>query len=124
MKSAVKKGDAEAEVETDERCFIIEVANDADDEYLSIARARVDVGVTTAWHRLQGISERYIIISGHGLVEVEDLEPTPVGPGDVVRIAPGKAQRIANTSDAQLVFYAVCAPPFTADAYTNLEKSG
>jgi mannose-6-phosphate isomerase-like protein (cupin superfamily) len=124
MKSAVKKGDAEAEFEIDERCFIIEVANDADDEYLSIARARVDVGVTTAWHRLQGISERYIIISGHGLVEVEDLEATPVGPGDVVRIAPGKAQRIANTGDQQLVFYAVCAPPFTADAYTNLEKTG
>ncbi len=124
MKSAVKKGDAEAEFEIDERCFIIEVANDADDEYLSIARARVDVGVTTAWHRLQGISERYIIISGHGLVEVEDLEATPVGPGDVVRIAPGKAQRIANTGDAQLVFYAVCAPPFTVDAYTNLEKTG
>ncbi len=124
MKSAVKKGDAEAEFEIDERCFIIEVANDADDEYLSIARARVDVGVTTAWHRLQGISERYIIISGHGLVEVEDLEATPVGPGDVVRIAPGKAQRIANTGDQQLVFYAVCAPPFTADAYTNLEKAG
>jgi len=124
MQSAIRKGDAEAEFETDERCYIIEVANDADDEYLSIARARVDVGVTTAWHRLQGISERYIIISGHGLVEVEDLEPTPVGPGDVVRIAPGKAQRIANTGDQQLVFYAVCAPPFRQDAYTNLERNG
>jgi mannose-6-phosphate isomerase-like protein (cupin superfamily) len=124
MQSAIKKGDAETEFETDERCYIIEVANDAADEYLSIARARVDVGVTTAWHRLQGISERYIIISGHGLVEVEDLEPTPVGPGDVVRIAPDKAQRIANTGDQQLIFYAVCAPPFTSDAYTNLEQTG
>ena len=35
-----------------------------------------------------------------------------------------KAQRIANTSEQQLIFYAVCAPPFTPDAYSNLEQSG
>lgn len=122
MQSAIKKADTATEYATDERCHIIEVANDAGDEFVSIARARVEVGVTTAWHRLRGISERYIIIDGQGLVEVEDLEPTPVGPGDVVRIAPDKAQRIANTGSQQLIFYAVCSPPFSAEAYTNLEQ--
>ena len=124
MLSEIKQADRAQEYATDERCHIIEIANDADDEYLSIARARVDVGVTTAWHCLQGISERYIIVCGQGLAEVEDLEPTPVGPGDVVRIAPGKAQRITNTGDEQLIFYAVCAPRFNAHAYINLEQSG
>jgi len=123
VRSEVKQGDASLEYETDERCHIIEVANDSGDEQLSIARARVDAGVTTAWHRLNGISERYIIISGKGLVEVEDIEATRVEPGDVVRIPAGKAQRIANTGDEQLIFYAVCVPPFSEQAYINLESS-
>lgn len=122
MRSEIKTAAAAPEFVTDERCYISEVANDAADEFVSIARARVDVGVTTAWHRLHGISERYVIVSGHGLVEVEGLEPTPVGPGDVVRIAPGQAQRIANGGNEQLIFYAVCAPPFDAQAYVNLEQ--
>ena len=123
MFSEVKKGDHAQEYQTAERCHIIEVANDAGDEQVSIARARVDAGVTTAWHRLQDTSERYIIVSGAGLVEVEDIEATLVGPGDVVRIPPGKAQRITNTGDGQLIFYAVCAPPFTEEAYINLEST-
>jgi mannose-6-phosphate isomerase-like protein (cupin superfamily) len=119
--SEVKKYDRRQEYETDERCHITEVANDAGDDQLSIARARVDAGVTTAWHRLEGISERYIIVSGEGLVEVEGIEATPVGPGDVVRIPAGKAQRIANRGDQQLIFFAVCVPPFRAAAYVNLD---
>jgi mannose-6-phosphate isomerase-like protein (cupin superfamily) len=119
--SEVKKYDRTQEYETDERCYITEVANDAGDEQLSIARARVDAGVTTAWHRLEGISERYIIVSGQGLVEVEGIEATPVGPGDVVRIPAGKAQRIANGGDQQLILFAVCTPPFRDAAYVNLD---
>jgi mannose-6-phosphate isomerase-like protein (cupin superfamily) len=123
VRSEIKQGDASPEYLTDERCHIIEVANDSGDEQLSIARARVDAGVTTAWHRLNGISERYIIVSGKGLVEVEDIDPTRVEAGDVVRIPAGKAQRIANTGDEQLIFYAVCVPPFSEQAYINLESS-
>ncbi|MCG6891523.1 MAG: cupin domain-containing protein [Gammaproteobacteria bacterium] len=121
MRAEVRKKDSSQEYETAERCHITEIANDSGDELLSIARARVDVGVTTAWHRLHDTGERYIIVSGAGLVEVEGIEATAVGPGDVVRIPPGKAQRIANTGDRQLIFYAVCTPPFTEQAYINLE---
>jgi hypothetical protein len=60
------------EFETDERCHIQEISNDADDELVSIARARVEPGVTTAWHSLDGISERYIIVS------VDSESPIPV----------------------------------------------
>jgi len=119
--SEVKKSGDAIEFETVERCHIQEVANDPGDELVSIARARVEPGVTTAWHRLNGISERYIIVSGRGRVEIDELEPVDVEPGDVVRIAAGSRQRITNTSDGDLVFYAVCAPPFLKECYTNLE---
>ena len=123
MRSEIRHTDSAQEFETDERCHIIEVANDTGDEQLSIARARVEPGMTTAWHRLDGISERYLIISGQGLVEVDELEPTIVAAGDVVRIPAGAAQRIANTGDDQLIFYALCTPRFEAQAYVNLEQA-
>ena len=121
MHSQVKHAAGAVEFETDERCHISEIANDADDAQLSVARARVEPGVTTAWHRLQGIDERYLIVSGQGLVEVGELEPTLVGPGDLVRIPAGERQRISNTGDSQLVFYALCTPRFQQQAYVNLE---
>jgi mannose-6-phosphate isomerase-like protein (cupin superfamily) len=123
MLPEVKLAGSAEEFATDERCHIIEVANDSGDEQLSIARARVEPGVTTAWHHLQGISERYLIVSGQGQVEVGELAPTLVGPGDVVRIPAGLAQRITNTGEDQLIFYALCTPRFTAAAYVNLETS-
>lgn len=121
MRAEFKKADAAREFETAERCHIVEIANDAGDEQVSIARARVEPGVTTAWHSLDGIGERYIIVSGRGRAEVGDSGPVEVVAGDVVRIPPGEPQRIANTGDDDLVFYAVCSPPFRDDRYCNLE---
>jgi mannose-6-phosphate isomerase-like protein (cupin superfamily) len=121
MLSEIKRAKLAAEFETAERCHITEVANDEGDELVSIARARVEPGVTTAWHRLDGITERYIIVSGNGRVEVDNLEPCDVLPGDVVRIPAGMRQRITNTGQGDLVFFAVCAPPFREDSYVSLE---
>ena len=45
MQPEVKKADQAIEFETDERCHITEVANDSGDEFVSIARARVEPGV-------------------------------------------------------------------------------
>ena len=104
MLPAVKPAREAAEFETDERCHIQEIANDTDDELVSIARARVEPGVTTAWHRLDGISERYLIIEGKGRVEIGDLPGTDVAPGDVVRIPAGQRQRITNTGATDLFF--------------------
>jgi len=121
MRAEIKKADAAREFATDERCHIVEVANDGGDEAVSIARARVEPGVTTAWHSLDGIGERYIIVSGRGRAEVGDNLAVDVAPGDVVRIPPGEPQRIANTGDEDLLFYAVCSPPFRNSRYRNLE---
>ncbi len=121
MRAEIKRGRDAVEFLTDERCHIKEVANDAGDEYLSIARARVEPGVVTAWHKLAGIAERYIIFSGRGRVQVGEGPPVSVEAGDVVRIPAGVRQRIENTGRDDLVFYALCSPPFQQERYVSLE---
>jgi len=110
-----------AEFYTDERCYINELANTDADPAASIAQARVRTGVTTRWHRLAGIAERYVILSGSGRVEVGDLPPQEVGPGDVVLIPPGCRQRIACLGDEELVFLAICTPRFRYEAYEDID---
>jgi mannose-6-phosphate isomerase-like protein (cupin superfamily) len=83
----------------------------------------VEPGVTTRWHRLKGIFERYYIMSGKGRVEVRNLPPREVGAGDVVLIPPMCRQRITNIGDDDLVFMAVCTPRFSSDAYEDIEDN-
>jgi mannose-6-phosphate isomerase-like protein (cupin superfamily) len=116
MRAAVRRASDAVEFDTPERCWILEVANDADDPACSIARARVVPGVTTEWHWLDGIAERYVIVSGRGRVDVGDLAQD-VGPGDVVRIPPNVRQRITSIDAGDLVFYAICTPRFDASRY-------
>jgi mannose-6-phosphate isomerase-like protein (cupin superfamily) len=121
MKSSIRRFDPTTEFFTDERCFIVELSNSDDDPGLSIARARVAAGVVTRWHRVRDTIERYVILSGRGRVEVADLAPREVGPGDVVLIAVGARQRIANTGAEDLVFLAICTPRFRAEAYEDVD---
>ncbi len=106
----------------EERCFITEFLNSPSDKEVSIARARVEPGVTTRRHRLKDVTERYIILEGKGRVEVGQLAPTEVSPGDVVIIPPGTPQRITNIGDSDLIFLAVCTPRFTQSAYEDIDS--
>ncbi len=121
MTPEIRKASDALEYSTPERCHILEVANDPSDPDVSIARARVAPGVTTAWHRLEGIDERYLIVAGTARAEIGDLPPIEVNPGDVVRIPAGTRQRITNTGETDLVFYAICSPQFVPAAYEALE---
>jgi len=108
-----------------EGCYITEWSNSDADPGVSIARARVEPGRTTRWHRLDAITERYVILEGCGRAEV-DGQARDVQTGDVVVIAPGLAQRITNTGDTDLVFLAICTPRFRPENYSEipeLEKS-
>jgi len=109
------------EVLTAERCHISEAWNSPHDEALSIAHACVEPGVTTALHALEGVAERYVVIAGRGRVEVGDLPPSDVGPGDVVVIPAGTPQRISNTGSEELRFYCLCTPRFHPDCYRELK---
>lgn len=106
---------------TAEGCYILESWNHEEDDAISIVRARVEPGVTTRLHRLDGIAERYLIISGEGRAEVEGLAPRRVGPGDLVYIRAGAAQRISNDGDSDLVFLAICTPRFVLHAYQDID---
>jgi mannose-6-phosphate isomerase-like protein (cupin superfamily) len=121
VKEAVRRFQPGGEYWTAERCHVNELSNTADDPDASIARARVAPGVVTRWHRLSGTAERYVILEGRGRVEVGDLPPQAVGPGDVVLIPPGCRQRIANIGTGDLVFLAVCTPRFRPEAYEDIE---
>ncbi|MES1951021.1 cupin [Salinisphaera sp. S4-8] len=118
--STLRRARDTVEFETAERCAIREISNTPDDPAVSIARARVAPGVTTAWHRLRDTAERYLIVSGQGVVEVGEGLRETVAAGDVVSIAPDTAQRIHNNGDCDLIFYAICTPRFTPDCYEAL----
>lgn len=124
MRELILKPDPAAETWTEERCFILELSNSDRDPHLSIARARVEPAVTTQLHRLDGIAERYIVLQGHGVMEVGELPPTPVGPGDVVLVPAGVRQRITNSGREDLIFLCVCTPRFVASAYRSMEAEG
>jgi mannose-6-phosphate isomerase-like protein (cupin superfamily) len=109
-----------AEILTDERCHILELSNSEDDPEMSIARARVEPGVTTRWHHVADTVERYVILDGVGRMEIGDLPPHELQAGDVVMIPPSVRQRIANTGSTDLVFLAICTPRFQSESYVAL----
>ena len=125
MKTGVRHPDESAETYTEERCHILALTGSPEDPELSIARARVEPGVTTQLHALDGIAERYLIVQGRGLMEVGHSmarQTEAVGPGDVVLVPPDIPQRITNTGDGDLVFYCLCTPAWREKAYRSMEQ--
>jgi mannose-6-phosphate isomerase-like protein (cupin superfamily) len=120
MKGRILPFTPEAEYFFEEGCHIIECSNSADDPAVSIARARVEPGVTTRLHRLHGVTERYVILQGEGLVDVGNLQGRRVRPGDVVTIPSLSAQRIGNVGSVDLIFLAICSPRFTNECYEGM----
>ena len=126
MKATILPFSEGKEFFTEELCHIMELSNSSSDQDVSIARARVETGVTTRWHRLKQTTERYYILSGEGEVEIGELNslkaaPQKVGPGDVVMILPMCPQRIRNIGRDDLVFLAICSPRFLEENYEDIE---
>ena len=123
MREEIRPMTPEAEFYTSEGCFINELSNTSEDPEVSIAQARVAPGRTTRWHRLNGTAERYVVLSGEGVVEVGDLPPQRVRPRDVVLIPSNCRQRITNTGTHDLLFLAICTPRFETQAYEDIDES-
>ena len=121
MQTQIIKVNETGEYFFEEGCFILELSNSPADPGVSIARARVKAGVTTKLHRLKGVVERYVILSGIGEVEAGGLEMQQVSAGDVVIIPSLCPQRITNTGTEDLIFLAVCTPRFTNEVYENMD---
>ena len=125
MHAKIIHPDEKNEFPTSEGCFILELWNTEEDSAVSVARARLTAEIKkTKPHYLVGISERYLIASGNGVVHIEGLAPKPVGPGDMVVIPPGSMQWIENTDSSDLIFYCICTPRFTAEAYKEFSDDG
>jgi len=104
----------------DEGCFILELMNSSSDESCSIARARIPAGGSTRPHTLRQTVERYVILEGSGLVEIDGLLPQAVSRYDVVQIPPGISQKITNTGAGELIFLCICTPRFQQACYVDL----
>jgi mannose-6-phosphate isomerase-like protein (cupin superfamily) len=123
MREFIRQQDLREEFYTSERCYITELSNGPDDPEASIARARVERGVSTRWHRLRGTVERYYILRGRGRAEIGNLPPQDVAPGDVVVIPSMCRQRITNIGREDLVFLAICTPRFSNESYEDIDGS-
>jgi mannose-6-phosphate isomerase-like protein (cupin superfamily) len=121
MRAAILPIKPDTEFYTDEKCYVIELANAPDAPDASIARARVAPGVITRWHRLNTTAERYVMLEGCGRVEIGDLPAQDVSPGDVIVIPPSCRQRITNLGERDLVFLAICTPRFRPEDYEDID---
>jgi len=80
----------------------------------SLAEATVPPGVVTLLHKHGMTEELYFIISGTGLMTLED-EQFDVVKGDTICISPGTAHKIENNGTEPLVFLCCCAPAYSHD---------
>lgn len=107
---------------TEERCYINELFNTSNDEKCSIAKASVEIGISTQLHAVKNTVERYVILDGEGEVEINHQEAIKVSALDVVVIPEGQPQKISNTGTKTLVFFCICTPQFKQENYINLES--
>ena len=122
MKPKIVRAKSLKEYLTPEGCFIFENCGiSTGNKKVSIARARVEAGVSTRVHHLERVQEIYLITHGKGIVQIGDLEPSEVTEGDVVIIPPGEPQRITNNGKCDLIFYCICSPAFTENCYNSDE---
>lgn len=120
MASGVNRHHA-SETLTEERCHIRELLNSDADPKVSIAQARIEQGVTTAWHAVLNTEERLIVRAGSGEVEIGGAKAESIAEGDTVMIPAGVKQRVRNTGNADLIFDCVCTPRFEWRNYQSLE---
>ena len=104
-----------------EGCYIEEWLNDVDHSDMSVARVRVAPYSVTKLHAMNNTTERYVMLSGKGLVTVAGKSWDVQGK-DVVIIEPGQAQKIANQTDQDLIFLALCTPRFEDKNYFEIEE--
>ena len=88
----------------------------------SLAEATIPVGRTVIEHFHKVTEEFYYILSGTGLMKIED-EVREVGPGDTVVILPGQRHKITNNGQTPLVLLACCSPEWTAEDQVLVETA-
>lgn len=117
----VKRTEPLMELETEDGLLVTEWWNTPADPALSVARMRIEPGVSTKPYQLHGITERYLFLSGNGFVEI-DGEVHAVGPGDGILVKPGAWRSVTNKGMRNLGWLAICRPRFDR-VDPNLDKT-
>lgn len=86
----------------------------------SLAHIILPPGTASLKHYHPAVEESYFILSGQGHMVI-DGESRPVNPGDAVAVPVNVIHQIFNDSPADLMFLAVCAPPWTPDCSVFLD---
>jgi len=96
---------------THEKFYVTEWWNNEEDPALSVARMRVEPGITTRPYRLHGITERYLFLSGRAIVEIDGVS-REVGPGEGILIKSGAKRSVRNIGKRDVGLLAICRPRF------------
>lgn len=120
---SVYKARLETEFNTRERCSIVELLNDGSFPAFSIARCRVEPGVTTELHALTGTHEVYVLLQGKAQMSDGRTSSETLEPMDCVLIPAGHPQQVSNIGTEDLIFLAVCNERFQQDAYVVVDDS-
>jgi mannose-6-phosphate isomerase-like protein (cupin superfamily) len=75
----------------------------------SLAHAVIRPGERSIRHHLEGASEVYYILSGRGVMHIDD-DTREVRAGDALLIPPGSVQFLENTGDQELALLAIVEP--------------
>ncbi len=80
----------------------------------SMAHITLPAGKASLRHYHPVAEESYFILSGQARFEL-DGESNVLNPGDAIAIPTNAVHQIFNDSSEDLVFLAICAPPWTPD---------
>lgn len=80
----------------------------------SLAHITLPPGKSSLKHYHPSTEESYYILSGEGLLVMNE-ETAQLTNGDAVVIPIGTVHKITNTGKDDLVFLAICTPPWTPD---------
>lgn len=105
----------------DDCYYVTEWWNKPEDPALSVARLRVAPGVSTRSYRLRGVTEYYLFLSGHGLVEIDGIN-REVEPGDGLLIKAGSWRCITNMGEHNLGLLSICRPRFKRMRHKSQEE--
>jgi mannose-6-phosphate isomerase-like protein (cupin superfamily) len=117
----IRRNSVPAFVEPD-KAIIRELAasrnSSAKNQSLAEATIAADDSVSEHYHKVT--EELYYILSGTGLMKIND-EEEQVHSGDTVIILPGMRHKITNNGTAPHVLLACCSPEWTAEDQVLVE---
>jgi mannose-6-phosphate isomerase-like protein (cupin superfamily) len=80
----------------------------------SLAHIVIPPGKSSAPHYHQLSQESYFMLEGEGQMQVNEHQFV-LKPGQVCYIEPGETHQISNQGDGDLVFLAICVPPWVPE---------